>query len=37
MFLARVGQPFVRALQARFRRDSAAAMSRATKEFGSQQ
>jgi uncharacterized protein (UPF0548 family) len=28
--LARVGQPFVRALQARFRRDSAAAMKRAT-------
>lgn len=28
--LARVGQPIVRALQARFRRDSAAAMKRAT-------
>ncbi len=35
--LARIGQPIVRALQARFRRDSAAAMKRATKEFGSQQ
>lgn len=34
--LARIGQPIVRALQARFRRDSAAAMKRATKEFGSQ-
>ncbi len=34
--LARIGQPFVRALQARFRRDSAAAMKHATKEFGSQ-
>ena len=33
--LARVGQPIVRALQARFRRDSAAAMARATKAFGS--
>ena len=33
--LARIGQPIVRALQARFRRDSAAAMKRATKEFGS--
>ena len=29
--LARVGQPVVRALQARFRRDSAAAMTRATR------
>ncbi len=28
--LARIGQPIVRALQARFRRDSAAAMTRAT-------
>ena len=28
--LARVGQPFVRVLQARFRRDSGAAMRRAT-------
>jgi uncharacterized protein (UPF0548 family) len=35
--LARIGQSFVRALQARFRRDSAAAMKRATKEFGPQQ
>jgi uncharacterized protein (UPF0548 family) len=35
--LARIGQPIVRALQARFRRDSAAAMARATKEFGSRQ
>jgi uncharacterized protein (UPF0548 family) len=35
--LARIGQPFVRALQARFRRDSATAMKRATKEFGSRQ
>jgi uncharacterized protein (UPF0548 family) len=33
--LARIGQPFVRALQARFRRDSAAAMKRVTKESGS--
>lgn len=33
--LARIGQPIVRALQARFRRDSAAAMARATKAFGS--
>jgi uncharacterized protein (UPF0548 family) len=33
--LARMGQPIVGALQARFRRDSAAAMLRATKEFGS--
>jgi uncharacterized protein (UPF0548 family) len=32
--LARIGQPIVRALQARFRRDSVAAMKRAT-EFGS--
>ena len=29
--LARIGQPIVRALQARFRRDSAAAMTRATR------
>ena len=35
--LARIAQPIVRALQARFRRDSVAAMKRATKEFGSQQ
>jgi uncharacterized protein (UPF0548 family) len=35
--LALIGQPFVRAIQARFRRDSAAAMKRATSEFGSQQ
>ena len=35
--LARIGQPIVRALQARFRRDSAAAMKRATTECGSQQ
>jgi uncharacterized protein (UPF0548 family) len=34
--LARIGQPIVRALQARFRRDSAAAMKRTTKAFGSQ-
>ena len=34
--LARVGQPIVRALQARFRRDSVAAMKRATTAFGSQ-
>jgi uncharacterized protein (UPF0548 family) len=33
--LARIGQPIVRALQARFRRDSAAAMRRATEEAGS--
>jgi len=30
--LARIGQPIVRALQARFRRDSAAAMTRATRD-----
>ena len=30
--LARIGQPIVRALQARFRRDSAAAMRRATRD-----
>ena len=35
--LARIGQPIVRALQARFRRDSVAAMKRATTEFGSEQ
>jgi uncharacterized protein (UPF0548 family) len=35
--LARLGQPIVRALQARFRRDSAAAMQRAMSEIGSQQ
>jgi uncharacterized protein (UPF0548 family) len=35
--LARIGQPIVRALQARFRRDSVAAMKRATTEFGSPQ
>ena len=35
--LARIGRPIVRALQARFRRDSVAAMKRATTEFGSQQ
>jgi uncharacterized protein (UPF0548 family) len=35
--LARIAQPIVRALQARFRRDSAAAMKRATTDFGSQQ
>ena len=35
--LARIGQPVVRALQARFRRDSVAAMKRATTECGSQQ
>jgi hypothetical protein len=35
--LARLGQPIVRALQARFRRDSVAAMKRATTGFGSQQ
>lgn len=34
--LARIGQPFVRALQARFRRDSAAAMMRATQKLGAQ-
>jgi uncharacterized protein (UPF0548 family) len=34
---ARIGRPIVRALQARFRRDSVAAMKRATTEFGSQQ
>src|SRR5438477_8819632 len=34
--LTHIGQPIVRALQARFRRDSAAAMKRATTEFGSQ-
>ena len=33
--IARVGQPIVRALQARFRRDSAAAMKRATRTGGS--
>jgi uncharacterized protein (UPF0548 family) len=33
--LARLGQPIVRALQARFRRDSAAAMTRALKRFDS--
>jgi len=33
--LARLGQPIVRALQARFRRDSAAAMLRALKRFDS--
>jgi uncharacterized protein (UPF0548 family) len=32
--LARIGQPIVRALQARFRRDSAAAMARATRAAG---
>lgn len=32
--LARVAQPIVRALQARFRRDSAAAMARATRATG---
>jgi hypothetical protein len=32
--LARVGQPIVRALQARFRADSAAAMERATRGAG---
>ncbi len=32
--LARVGQPIVRVLQARFRRDSAAAMERATRSNG---
>ena len=32
--IARVGQPIVRALQARFRRDSAAAMKRATRAGG---
>ena len=31
----RLGQPIVRALQARFRHDSAAAMKRAIREFGS--
>jgi len=30
--LARIGQPIVRALQVRFRRDSAAAMTRATRD-----
>jgi uncharacterized protein (UPF0548 family) len=35
--LTRIAQPIVRALQARFRRDSAAAMARAAKEFGSRQ
>jgi uncharacterized protein (UPF0548 family) len=34
--LARIGQPIVRALQARFRRDSGTAMKRATREFSSQ-
>jgi len=34
--LAHIGQPVVRALQARFRRDSFAAMKRATRGFGSQ-
>jgi uncharacterized protein (UPF0548 family) len=33
--LARIGQPIVRALQARFRRDSVSAMKRATREFSS--
>ena len=33
--LTRLGQPIVRALQARFRHDSAAAMKRAIREFGS--
>jgi uncharacterized protein (UPF0548 family) len=32
--IARIGQPFVRVLQARFRRDSAAAMKRATRRYG---
>ena len=32
--LARIGQPIVRRLQARFRRDSAAAMTRATRSGG---
>jgi len=32
--LARLGQPIVRTLQSRFRRDSGAAMKRATKELG---
>jgi uncharacterized protein (UPF0548 family) len=32
--LARIGQPIVRALQARFRRDSAAAMKRAIEADG---
>jgi uncharacterized protein (UPF0548 family) len=32
--LARVGQPIARALQARFRRDSGAAMTRATRVDG---
>jgi uncharacterized protein (UPF0548 family) len=32
--LARIGQPIVRTLQARFRRDSAAAMKRATRSNG---
>jgi len=32
--LARIGQPIVRTLQARFRRDSAVAMTRATREVG---
>jgi uncharacterized protein (UPF0548 family) len=31
--LARLGQPWVRVLQARFRRDSAAAMARATRRY----
>ena len=35
--LTRIGQPIVRALQARFRRDSAEAMARATRGFGSRQ
>ena len=34
--LARLGQPIVRAFQARFRRDSAAAMHRTIKDFDSQ-
>ena len=35
--LARIGQPIVRALQARFRRDSADSMVRATRNFGCRQ
>jgi uncharacterized protein (UPF0548 family) len=34
--LTHIGQPIVRAFQARFRRDSAAAMTHATSAFGSQ-
>jgi len=34
--LARIGQPIVRRLQARFRRDSASAMKRAMQEFSAQ-